>query len=661
MPISTVIDSGGIPVKVYLGSDEIEHGLLFYREDGPSIILDHGGAPVDEEVTFSFQIGGGPQGGRRFDSNELVQLKPEVITELDYSPNRASGFQMYPPSSDHWLQHVVQSGTPSIFTVQRIKGKPKNVLSIVEKESFKVLYFGLIHSYETSILSMNRDWNVHNEILYSDATKNDIFDILAEEPPSWKALSPLIEGLDIQDFSIKETMEDTLSQLVPESFPSQVRKQIMVFLNWLEHAKIPNEDPIDFVNKYRSVGVFRALIRIHIQCLLDEVTPPKYTKIMQMADRGELRFLDRPRSEAAETDLWNLVRENLNETIPSWRGRVVRKAIALQDKGKIAIHLPVTRTEAKSSRNSWSDRYAMVNHTLYMRGFVNKETVGLIPAIYSGAAHRWPHKHLEWTSRLGYDKENPQYIQVMTMPSSSLERVSRILPTVRLIDWEMSSFNLNLYNEKARKWNIKSTLITSSLERKRSIRQLTNEFGKWRGKTHYTLSKEGAIILDLISWGIYLSSLETGVYSKYYKLNNEEINQELTKMLNHGVFALHYFLIPEKLRPLCIQANGSPGMICSLSRAFLKYTPSSQIRITQQGKSCVITSRVPEDEFYNFAKTLNDAAKELDITLKVQPISAYTGYRNNLYSRLLKEDGMWDDDVSGLLSQVRIQSKTDLV
>ncbi|MFW9813940.1 MAG: hypothetical protein ACFFF9_15870 [Candidatus Thorarchaeota archaeon] len=645
---------------MYHESRYIQDGKVYFKSDGPEIVLDDGVTISSSGgELYSYQIVTRMKSIPQAVSSYQIYLKPIIVAEMEYSIDKTSHLKMYPPSSEGWLRHVMKSGTKSFFSVQELKDESKRLLTIVEKDTLALLHIGLINPYEVPILLMESDWNVHNEIIYGTIEDSDVFDVLQDKSVTWSSLTRLIEGVELDEITIKETLEETLDQIVPKSFPHATRTQIMAFFAWLESAKIPDEDPIDFVIKYRSVGVFRALIRIHSRCLLDNVTPPKYAKIMQLAEKGQLELSQRPRAEAVEMDLWNLVRNKLYELSPSWRGRVVRYAIELQNSGRIVTELPVSREEAKKSRASWSDRFAMVNHTLYIRGFVNKKSIGLQPVIYSGSAHRWPHKHLEWTGRLGYDIDNPKYVQVMLMPSSSLERVTRIIPQVRLIDWETGTFNLRLYNEKKRKWKIKQNLILNSLEKSRSLRQLMNEFDKPRATSFYRVTKDGAKALDLISWGMYLSDLEIGHYAKYYGLSNSVIEQELNEMLNHGIFNLNYFLIPEKLKSLCIQAHGPPSTICSLSRAFLKFAPSCQVGITEKGQSCVVIARVPEDEHYTFAKNLTDAAKKIEISLDVLPITAYAGYRNNLYSRLRKEDGSWDDDVSGLLDQVRLKSIDD--
>ena len=659
MPTSTNGKSDGIPVKTTLKTGELGRGMLHYGKEGPVLKQDSGGILEDTEgVKFSFIENSRIIQLSHINSDTQITLKPEAIVKMRYSPNQTNRFEMYPPSTDGWLSHVVDTGEESVFAIQRINGNNKRLLTIVNRFTLELYHIGMIQQYEPSILTMNRDWDMHDEILYSDVKDVDIFDIFKKDSISRTALSKLVEGIALHKLTIGKTMKETLDQLVPHSFKPNIRNQIMAFLGGLEEADIPKEDPIDFVMKNRSVDVYRELAWGHLQCLLDNVDPPQYVRLLHMADKGQLEIASRPQPEVVEKNPWTMVSLKLHDLFPDWTGRVIDYAIALENSGKIVTNIPVSKSEAKKSKRAWSDRFAIANNMMFMRGHVHKESFGLVPAIYIGGAHKWPHSHLEWSARLGYSSEKPQYIQVMVMPPSSFERVSRILPTIRSIDWEMSSMNLSLYNRADRKWKINKSLITKSLERKRSINQLANEFGRWNGKNLYHITKKRARILDLISWGMYLSSLETGRYSRYYGLSNSSIKQELDAMHDHGVFILQYFFIPANLRSLCILANGPSEKICSMSRAFLKHAPSAHVRLTNAGTSCVIVSRVPDDEFYEFVSTLTETASENGVSLQAYPISAYAGYRNNVYSRLMNNDGSWNDDVSGLLSQVRLRSKS---
>ena len=62
---------------------------------------------------------------------------------------------------------------------------------------------------------------------------------------------------------------------------------------------------------------------------------------------------------------------------------------------------------------------------------------------------------------------------------------------------------------------------------------------------------------------------------------------------------------------------------------------------------------MPEDMGYRVLTEFPDHAEEQNINVRVWRINAYAGYLHTLYQRLLKPDGSWDDDISGLLSQIR--------
>ena len=647
--------SDGFLVKLHEKSGEVKRGKLHYRKDGPHIELDNCDETRNlENAAFGFFENSELEFQNRTDSEQLFAVAPEVVVVLNYDPAKSSRFEMYPPSSGGWLPHVVESGYESVFTLQNLIGKNRKLLSIVNTKSNEPYFLGIVQSYETSILLMNRDLTVLDNIVYSDSVEESVFDILRGKSPSWSTLSRLLDGVTVPNLVIRQTMGETLDQLVPQSFSSDTRRQVLAFLAWLESAEIPNEDPTDFVRKHRSVGVFRHLMRGHLQCLLDDVEPPKYVRVMQLADKGQLELAKRPHSEAAESDSWTLVQFKLQEMFPDWTHRVVKYAIDLQTNGEITTKLPVSREDARTSRKAWSDRFALENYGLFVRGHVHKDILGLIPVVYVGSAHRWPHKHLEWSARLGYAMERPHYIQVLVMPPSAYEQICRVIPNLHKVDWEYSTFNLNLYNNRKQDWRLNTTLIVNSIHGRKSLKQLENEFRCYRGGHYYHLSMKQARVLDLISWGMYLGNLENDLYANHYCIGNSIIEQELKTLKANGVFALQYFLIMANLRSLCLLVDGPPRNVYSISRAFLKHAPSTQVRVTNGGHSSVIVSRIPDDDFFGLVSAMTETADENDISIRASQISAYAGYRNNLYSRLLKPDGSWDDDVSGLLSQVRL-------
>ncbi|MHA2080087.1 MAG: hypothetical protein ACW99H_02970 [Candidatus Thorarchaeota archaeon] len=629
--MSSSIDSNLIHIQVtfYKKTGEVDNGFLIYSKDGPILRLtDHSKITNLDGVKFKIATTKNLPDALNSLSTYQVTMIPEAVEIHGYSKDVASRIEIYPPSSRDWLSHVVIHGKKAIFSIQDVPERNRKLLTIVDLDSSNLIDAYLVHPYETAILTMKRDWSVYNDLHSRDSLDSDIYAKLQRNSPSWSTISKLVEGVTIPNLTMMETAEETLDQLVPKSYPETTRRQILAFLAWLEDAEIPKDDPLDLSYKYLSTTAFRYLVRGHLRCMLDGVASPQYVKILTLADKGQLKFMRRPPVEIAEQNPWALVEWKLNELFPDWTGRVVKHAMDLTKENQIVTNFPVPRYDGTKSKKAWSERFALDNHGLLMRGHIHKEALGLVPIVYLGSAHRWPHKHLEWSARLGYESEKQPHLQVMIMPSSAVERVSRIMPSTRLV--------------------------------KRSIKQLGNEFGSWKGNQPIRLSYIQARILDLISWGIYISGLETKRYKDYYGIDNQTIEEVLTNLLEKNVFVLQYLFIFENLKSINLVAEGPADHICSLSRAFLRHSPSTQVRIAENGKFSIITSRVPEGDVHTLLSSLTNLAPENDVTLRALPISAYAGYRNNLYQRLWKDVGVWDDDISGLITQARLRSKEDI-
>jgi hypothetical protein len=578
---------------------------------------------------------------------------------MGHAPLDTAADRMYPPSTGRWITHVVESAKQAMYIVHDIRESQHKLLVITSLDDSNDFALYRIHSYEAEILKMTHDLSAQNEIRKTLRKEIDLYSHLEDSPPSWSIIDRLVEEVNIPNLSLKSSMSETLDQLVPTSFPKSARRQIKVFLAWTENAEIPTEDPEDFIHRYLEYEIFNSLVTGHLKCFLDGIKPPPYVRIMAQANMGSLKVTERPTLIAVEENPWYLTRLKLYELFPDWMGRVLDFTDSLNKQGRITVKLPVSRNDAIKSKKSWGDRFALITQGSVMRGFVQRDILGLKTLVYVGAAHKWPHTHLDWSARLGYQAEKSPQIQMMVLPQSAIERVSRIMPSVHAIEWETNSTNLSLYNRTKSRWTINSTLILKSLERSRSIRQLANEFGKQPTKQRVTLTQEQAKILDMISWGLYLANLENKQYSNYSNIDNQTIKSVLEELHEQGVFKLFYLCTMQKLTSICISANGVPGPICSLSRAFLKHAPTSDVKIANRGKTCYIISRVPEDDAFKLITTLPSLAKEIGISLSARPISAYIGYRNNLYQRLLKDDGTWDDDVSGLVGQARLRPKDE--
>ena len=152
---------------------------------------------------------------------------------------------------------------------------------------------------------------------------------------------------------------------------------------------------------------------------------------------------------------------------------------------------------------------------------------------------------------------------------------------------------------------------------------------------------------------MFLSSLEKGDYEDLLGIDNIQLLDIVTKLRNHEIIKIQYLLRIPGLTSTCYVVEGPRQQTQSLVRSFLKHMPSTTAMIEEGGSKAFIISRVPDDSVYDLFANLPPKASEYDMKVRCLRIDAFAGYQNNLYSRLLKSDQTWDDDISGLLSQIR--------
>jgi hypothetical protein len=646
-----------IPVVIhFLSGDAFACSILFTKE-GPLLGSE---CNIDtrireDDIQFTF-----------VEPNALnLNLAPTDKIELNslkvirgYAPDSLSLQEMYPPSSNSWITHLSESGKDAIFSLQSIIGKNQYLLSIVDVRTEEIINLLQVNSFEVNLLLMETDWDRYNRIITEIATdvkELSLEEILGQPAPSWKELSRITEGIDIPHLDNGETIRDTMEQLVPKSFPENVRLELMAFLAYIIHLKIPKDDPLDFQislrKRFQSSPLLRILVYGHIQCLVEGISPPQYVRLMVLADRGMLGTGMEP--SPVERDPWGMMWYRLMEMLPTHKARVASIADELNRTQKIITSLPVSKGESKSSTEAWLDRFSLVRHSLVLRGYIQDQRIGLVKLAFIGNTHRWPHKHLAWSARLGNPETNPPFIQIMLMPPAAAERIIRIKPKISCIDWSASRINYNLYNPENERWRINLQQIFKSFSGIKSMKQVENEFNvRKTGKIH-TPTYEEAIVLDLLSWGMYLQSLEVGNYDQILNISRNNLAKKLSYFKDQGIIQLQYLSYFAGLVSVCLEVTGDIPHLYSAARAFLKYLPSATVMVSEGTRVCYVLARVPESSAYDLLVDLPGKSKKSNLAFKGFRMTAYVGYIHNLYQRLLKDDGTWDDDISGLLSQIR--------
>ncbi len=644
-------------VIVYTPEKEAREGWLTYSIEGPRITLEDGivylssNFPNDMNFTIpatslrEFQI--------PLTEYEKVEFVSRSIVKT-YSSSPTLQNEMYPKSTEQWVTYLSEYGINALFVTHPLAESSRYLLIIIEIESGHLLSAIKINSYELGLLFMKRDWDIYAEIfseINPSIRKSIISELLDSSPPDWSEMASLVKGVNVPNLAIGKSMRESMDQLVPKSFPANVREELMAFLALITKQEIPNEDPLVISSKYRTTPLLSTLIFHHIHCLIMGEQPPQYVRLFIMADRGTLRTGMQPTVEASERNPWSVAWIQLTNMVPNRRGRIFNLLSNLDPEREIITRLPVFQKEAAESRTKWADRFALILYNSSIRGHVQNQKIGLRTLIYVGSAHRWPHRHLAWTARLGNPNEKPPYIQVMVMPQSAAERVRRVRRNISEELWSTMTANFGLYNNETQKWKANTTRILQSISSKRTLKQLGREFNVKTDDNIRIPSLEEAKLLGFFSRGMYLSSLEEGNYDKYLGLNQERLTDVISNLMSSGIIHPQYFIHMLGLVSLCTIAKGPALNIQSLSRSFLKHTPSTTVRLMNGGNESIILSRMPEDAAYEISTKLPSLSND-ELEVKIM-VNAYAAYTLNLYERLLLPDGTWDDDITGFLSQIR--------
>ena len=647
-----------MPVKVHLPSGDTLLGSLSYTANGPDLSIKGSSEPnfENERIELSLLDSETENNLSLHHNTRFEYLSNSVIKK--YSIDSLPLQEMYPPSSKGWISHLSESGTEAIFSIQRIIGENRHLLSVVDLATNKMRMIHPIHTYEIDVLFMETDWDRYNRIVdesSADIAEVPLLDLLNGPTASWSKLAELLDGVNIPNLKLGSTMRETMEQLVPNSFPDNIRLELMAFLAYVTNSQIPEEDPVDFQitmrKRFQSAPLLRLLVYSHVQCLIEGIKPPQYVRIMAMADKGLLRTGVEP--SPIETDPWVTTWHRLMEMFPDSKGRIIDIAKELNKAQDILTQLPISKLEAKKSRESWIDRFSMIRNGLMIRGYVQENRLGLVKLAYLGGTHRWPHKHLAWLARLGNPESKPPYIQIMVMPSSAATTLTRLRERISRIDWSASRINYRLCNPRNLLWKANLAPIIQSFSRQRSIKELNKEFGFYTNGNIRIPNEAEARVIDLASFGMYLSSLELGSYNELLKMPIDSMKEILGRFQDQGVIQLHYFSYLAGLVSLCIEMKGELNQLNSFARASLIHLPSAQALISEKNQVCYILGRVPEQSAFEILTNLPARASEHGLYLKSYRVSAYVDYLHNLHQRLIKADGLWDDDISNFLSQIR--------
>ncbi|MFW9909386.1 MAG: hypothetical protein ACFFEF_12495 [Candidatus Thorarchaeota archaeon] len=656
-----------VSVKIWT-RDGCRSGSIIINKEGMFIGLNSGqviSAREDANILYEMSVQilpdrTGKQKTTFLKSPVKISLKSLSCTYRTYNPQEGQYIEdIFPPSTLGFYGRMKSGSEQFLYITQEIENDPRLWLTIADPKTGQILEAHTIYQYEAGVLSLinsqefSHIWSEAIGSAISSSERDEVLSILDGPSVSWSEFAKLLGNISIPNPKLGKTMRETLSQIIPATFPSEVKEQLMLFFAFILKKGIPTEDPITYLNKFWSFPIFGALLEGHLMCIVDGAEWPPYLKLITLADRKHLISPTRAIDYVVSDSPWLLFWQKTMEQFPNWFHIAAGVVKELNDRGEVTLKLPIMESAARKSKDSWKKRLAVLMYELRILGRVNSQALGLNELVYLGAAYRWPHRHMKFITRLGSGGDSSPYLQVLIMPPSAAAQVQRVLPSIMTVSWSARTSNIELFDTKKRVWEIPIERIISSIEMASSIKKMSNKFGIRKSVDNYRITKDEAKVADLATEGIRLADLERSEYLAPWGLDRKKVQHLLSNLSKRDVIQLFYDASDQKLITLATIIQGVPEKVISLCSSFLEYTPTTLAMLGDGGKQSILLSRLPETPAYELATQLSTLGFEQGLTIRCLRPTTFQSFTHNIYQRLLNDDGTWNDDVSAFLSQAR--------
>ena len=660
-----------LSVNVWIKDGKSE-GVLGISKDGMFIKLDSGKVVTEKEdyaiyYELDKQILPEMEGGwEAIPVKEPLKilLRPQVVSYRTYAHQGGQYIEdVFPPSTSGFYGRLKSGFDKHLYIVQEINNNSKLWLTIANPNTGQIFEAHSIFPYEAEALSLissqefRRIWYEAIWSTFPSSQREEIRSILDSSSVTWKELAKILGDISIPNQPLGATMRETLAPLIPPTFPAGVQEQLMLFLTYVLKDEIPLDDPIDYLYKFWEFPIVAALLEGHLMCIADNVEFPPYLKLLTQASKRDLLAPTRAIPQNVVDSPWLLFWQKTMEQFPN-RFDIASDIVGeLSSKGKIIDRIPIKEAAANKITDDWKKRLAIFMYELRILGRVNHNSLGLSKLVYLGSAYRWPHRHMEFITRLGSAGESTPYLHVMVMPSSAATQVKRTLPSAIDVALTIRTSNISLFNKKTKVWEIPTNRIISSIQKTSSFRKLSNRYQVHTDTSSYSISHEEAKALDLASEGIRLGSIEREEYLAPWGFDIKTVQALLTDLQNRNILKIYYEASNQNLFSLATIIHGSPDRVASLCGTFLDSTPTTLMMLGEKGEQSILLTRLPEASVYELSSRLPSKGLEHGLTIRCLRPTTFHSYTHNLYQRLLKEDGTWDNDVSAFLSQARSKRK----
>ncbi|MFW9847790.1 MAG: hypothetical protein ACFFF4_01545 [Candidatus Thorarchaeota archaeon] len=651
-------------IRIWVG-DEIVRGRIVFDSLGASLISQSGKLlernRQDVFYAFDYEIlidENGKQVCAQLHKPVIIKYAPRIVITRPYNrtATELSG-DIHPPSSKGWYGRMIRGKENALYIIQELKDKDLFWITVLDSDSNAILESHIVERYEIEVLQLLdsfEHFNIRMRLFDQDTrreTRKRIMKILDETTLSWEEIYTLSEGYILPTSRRGRNSRETLSTMFPiNAYPEDVREEILAFLTWTVKETIPERNLVRFVDSLEGMPTFRALMVYHLRMLVDNEPIPPYLRMASYAAQGLYRyspFVQEMQSQKPDV----ILRYKVLEMAPNWQAEAIQVAKSLDSK-EISLVLP----KSKRTRSTERGRFLMSTMGFSLRTHIQPMNIGLQNVVYLSNDYRWVHRHLSYSYSLhfGIEPKSPLYLQSMIVPPLTDERIKSILPYALNVGWDSASTNYNLFREKQGRWTMKLKRIQDSIENSATLEVLRNKFGGRHLESPYHLNRKEAKIIDMVNSGVfYLTHLDLEKGRRYWNTTKTKAERILTDLRNKGVVEISYrFPVSGKLTSVTLIVEGQPKSVYSVSKALLESCPTTRTLISKDGTLSINTSRIPVDYKDEILNYLPQVAKEKGITIKPYTVTGFRNYEGSLYQRIIKEDGTYDDDVSGFLSQI---------
>lgn len=607
----------------------------------------------------------GAQHQEKLEEEVYARLRPLLTKNLRYCPDECLYTEpVSPPSTGGWYTRLIHGRTPAIYIIQELDCQDLQWLTIIDRTSGEVFESHPVHKYEGSALLPQPE--EPSEFRYSSdiPTRDEVIGpLLQGSTPDITSLYELIRDAEIPHlrfggFEPKESVRETLEQVVPESWSQNVREETMAFLSYVLSNPTPlgaSVDSVSFSLRFMGSPQLRYMIMLHqLHLLSGHEENPRYLALMWQYEK-----LYPPKDSNEHNDGPNIAGFLYDKIARNaiYYDTHIQDYLSKMRKVKfIPAGIPVSKKDAGKSRQARLRRLMYFVGGLYVFGRVAHRRVGLRNMVYVGQKYRWPHQHIEYTQVLNdtMKQSRPTMIHSIAVPPDAeevlLEERTRWLP----VSWYVRRTNPRLFSAQDAEARINYEQLLASLESQYNLQAFERRYGI-RGvvSSYNDLNRDDIRVMDLLSTYLYLFDIEFPSFVKSLGFGNvEQITSSVEKLTTNNVLSLTYDLSPRRYETLAILARGNEGSILSLFRALLQKTPRCTCLSLDSGRQYLAFVRSSRYMGEVFRELLPAWAEENGVKLTCSFSSTTGNYRSNLFQRLRKEDGTWDSDITGLLAQI---------